>query len=475
MATAPRRSGAPPCPTGEITATWREGRSICPVNLAWLKVNPNGCVGVPRAVQEFQMAIFEGNDLEFLQNFFGEHGKIIAAILAVIVGCISLAVAIIYRHRAVSTIERILGRSADKAHQDREFLEKGKAALKQAQAALEYQQTQLRVQQAQLRARQRRLDNVRTAFIGKEHDLWCLHSPKGLDDHDRKIKHHRQRPVIMVANFKGGVGKTTLTANLAAYFSSIGKRVLLIDVDYQGSLSNMLLSADQCDDASLQINKVLEPGATFATAYQGIRPFDKILKESALIGSKYEFASLENRVMIEYLLEDDQDDGRYRLANLLLTDAMWEQFDVTLIDAPPRLTAGTINAFCASTHILVPTVYDMLSAEAVGTFLSGAQVLKHSLNHEIDLLGVVGMLTYQQGRLIPHEENAKRAAMGQVAQAWSANHHFFDRHIPRKNEIAAAAGQELAYFKDPVVKGWFDALGAEIGERLLWKRMELSA
>ena len=172
--------------------------------------------------------------------------------------------------------------------------------------------------------------------------------------------------------------------------------------------------------------------------------------------------------MIEYLLQDDQDDGRFRLANLLQSEEVGARFDVTLIDAPPRLTAGTINAFCASTHLLVPTVYDMLSAEAVGTFLSGAEALKHSLNHGIDLLGVVGMLTYQQGKLITREENAKRAAMAQVAKAWSANHHFFDRHIPRKNEIAAAAGQSLAYFGDPTVKGWFDTLGAEIGKRLLW-------
>jgi cellulose biosynthesis protein BcsQ len=144
------------------------------------------------------------------------------------------------------------------------------------------------------------------------------------------------------------------------------------------------------------------------------------------------------------------------------------RFDLVLIDAPPRLTAGTVNAFCASTHLLVPTIYDLLSAEAVGTFLNGAEVLKHSLNHGIDLLGVVGMLTYQQGRLSVREENAKRVAMRQVAATWSANNYFFERHIPRKADIAEAAGQDLAYFRDATVKGWFDALGTEIGNRLGW-------
>ena len=51
---------------------------------------------------------------------------------------------------------------------------------------------------------------------------------------DRALRRQRRSPIIMVANLKGGVGKTTLTANLAAYFSANGKRVLY-NVDYQGS------------------------------------------------------------------------------------------------------------------------------------------------------------------------------------------------------------------------------------------------
>jgi len=407
------------------------------------------------------MGILESMEWGFLEHLFEGHAKTIGTVLAIVLACVTLAVAI-YRYRQTNTVERILSKTAEKVRQELERLEQGKEALRQALRVLDEQR-------AAIMARQQRLDNVRTAFIGKEQDLWCLHRAKKLDEHARKITRQHQRPIIMVANFKGGVGKTTLAANLAAHFSVLGKRVLLVDVDYQGSLSNMLLSADGCDKVAAEINKVLLPGASFATASESVRPFVKVLKGSSLIASKYEFASLENRVMIEYLLQDHQDDGRYRLANLLLSSEMDDVFDVAIIDAPPRLTAGTVNAFCASTHLLVPTVYDLLSAEAVGTFLDSARTLKRSLNHEIDLLGVVGMLTYQQGRLSVREENAKRAAIRQVSKTWSANHYFFKRHIPRKAEIAKAAGQDLAYFCDPTVRRWFDSLGAEIAERLGWQ------
>src|SRR5258707_3358511 len=127
-----------------------------------------------------------------------------------------------------------------------------------------------------------------------------------------------------------------------------------------------------------------------------------------IVASSYALAAMENRLMIEYLLGDDRryDDGRYRLANHLLNEELGDEFDVALIDAPPRLTAATINGFCASTHLLIPTVYDRMSAEAVGTFLRGVRALKNSLNHQIDLLGVAGTFTQHQDSLVTRQQNA---------------------------------------------------------------------
>jgi len=168
------------------------------------------------------------------------------------------------------------------------------------------------------------------------------------------------------------------------------------------------------------------------------------------------------------LQEDADEDARYRLANILLNEEVANAFDLTFIDAPPRLTAAAINGFCASTHLLVPTVYDMMSVEAIGTFLSGVQTLKSHLNPAIDLLGIVGTLTSRQDTLSTREQNAKKAATQQVSRVWSANHHFFDRHIPRREAIAKTAGGDIAYYCDQTVEGWFNDLGEAMSQRLGW-------
>jgi chromosome partitioning protein len=426
------------------------------------------------------MSAISSIDWAFLEAFFGDYGKILTAAIAFLIALISLIIAILkFLAAKIAKKERdearvSLLRQERKVQEQQEALAAASAELAKKNAALSITAAIQRDQEAALKEREQRLKDVRSAFVGQEHDLWCLHAaqpPSGQKCYDALMtKRQRQKPVILVANLKGGVGKSTLVANLAAYFKEAGKRVLIIDGDYQGSLSNMLLAADGCDRVSPEINKLLEPGSGVASFKSACYVFRRKLAGSMIVASAYALAAMENRLMIEYLLGDDKtyDDGRYRLANLLLGDEVGDAFDVALIDAPPRLTAATINGLCASTHLLVPTVYDKMSAEAVGTFLHGVRTLKSTLNHQIDLLGLVGTLTHRQDSLVPREQNARNMARDQVAQAWGANFHVFERHIPRKNAIAEAAGGDIAFYRDETVRGWFAELGGEIAGRL-WR------
>ena len=424
------------------------------------------------------MSAIHSIDWAFLEAFFGGYGKIITAAIALLIAVISLIIATLkYLEAKIAKRERAearvsLLRQERKVQEQRDELDAKSAELARKNAAIRITAAIQRDHEAALKEREQKLSDVRSAFVGQEHDLWCLHRarpPGGQQYYDARMTERRwQKPVILVANLKGGVGKSTLVANLAAHFKESGKRVLIIDGDYQGSLSNMLLAADKFDQVSPEINKLLQPGSGIASFESARYLFERQLKGSMIVASAYALAAMENRLMIEYLLGDDKtyDDGRYRLANLLLSDKVANDFDIALIDAPPRLSAATINGFCASTHLLIPTVYDKMSAEAVGTFLHGVQTLSNSLNHHLDLLGVVGMLTYQQGQLSAREQNAKNTAMNQVSQVWGPNFHFFDRHIPRRSAIAEAAGVDIAYYCDATVRGWFEELGGEIASRL---------
>jgi len=425
------------------------------------------------------MSAISSIDWAFLDAFFGgTYGKILTAVIALLVVVISLIVATLkYLAAKIAKRERdearvSLQRQLRKVQEQQEELAAKSAELARKNTALGLTAAIQHDHEAALKEREQRLQDIRSAFVGQEHDLWCQHAarpPGGQNYYDARMRERqRQKPVILVANLKGGVGKSTLVANLAAYFKEAGKRVLVIDGDYQGSLSNMLLSADGSDRVSPEINKLLAPGSSVASFTSARYPFQRKLNGSMIVASAYGLAAMENRLMIEYLLGDDRryDDGRYRLANLLLSDDVGGEYDIALIDAPPRLTAATINGFCASTHLLVPTVYDKMSAEAVGTFLHGVCTLKSALNHQIDLLGVVGTLTQRQDSLVPREQNARNMAKDQVARAWGANFHVFERHIPRRSAIAEAAGGDIAFYRDETVRGWFVALGGEITSRL---------
>lgn len=223
--------------------------------------------------------------------------------------------------------------------------------------------------------------------------------------------------VLVVANNKGGVAKTTLRANLGAFWArDWKKRVLLIDLDYQGTLSSMALRSvpdwtprGQDSLATRAISGDLEP-SIFAQCAKDV-PGDERLK---IITAYYDLAQADNRLIVEWLLQCSprrskhlhrmiadffagrlfvRKDVRYNLAELLQSKAVRDAFDIVIIDCPPRVTTGTIQALCAGTHILIPTILDMPSAEAVVAFCEELQILKKAeIFPKLSYVGLVGTM-----------------------------------------------------------------------------------
>ena len=125
------------------------------------------------------MELLSSIDWAFLEVFLGQYGKVATAVVAIIVAILSLSIAI-YRHLHANTVERILGRTAND-------LRKQNLRARQKEKELADATTRLQSKQAEVDDREKRLTDLRTAFSGKEHDLWCMHLPRKPDGYPQGI------------------------------------------------------------------------------------------------------------------------------------------------------------------------------------------------------------------------------------------------------------------------------------------------
>ncbi len=192
------------------------------------------------------------------------------------------------------------------------------------------------------------------------------------------LKSDRQPRILVVANQKGGVGKTTTAINLGTALAAIGENVLIVDLDPQGNASTGLgLGAK---DRKLSTYDVLMGDATLREAIvpTAIPRLHLVPSTMDLLGAELELANAKDR--------------SFRLRDTLLSleaDVMAPQYDYVLIDCPPSLNLLTINAMAASHAVLVPLQCEFFALEGLSQLLRTVEQVRNSLNPSLSIHGVV--------------------------------------------------------------------------------------
>lgn len=183
--------------------------------------------------------------------------------------------------------------------------------------------------------------------------------------------------IISIANQKGGVAKTTTTINLGASLSSLGKKVLLIDLDPQAHTTLGL--GLEPDNLSKTMLNVLEPYRS-----KNKLKLEEIIIKLKIAGgdnlflapSNIDFASAEYK-LIDQIGREDFLGASIRECKI--------PFDYIIIDCPPSLGILTVNALKACNEVIIPMQPHYFALRGIQEFMETAEIVRRNLNHHLKI------------------------------------------------------------------------------------------
>lgn len=174
-------------------------------------------------------------------------------------------------------------------------------------------------------------------------------------------------------NQKGGVGKTTSVINIAASIAINGKKVLIVDLDSQGNATSGIgIEKNENESTAYQLLvENVEPSSAIKATF--IENLFAIPSNAHLAGAEMHLIGQEKR---EFVLSS-------QLQKII------NDFDYIFLDCPPSLGLISINALTASSYIIIPLQCEYYALEGLGSLLNTYQLVKKSLNSNLELGGVI--------------------------------------------------------------------------------------
>lgn len=258
------------------------------------------------------------------------------------------------------------------------------------------------------------------------------------------------RRTVAVAHYKGGVGKTSATTNLAAQMAGSGLKILVVDMDPQGNVGEDLGYTDTSnDDGGVGLYRAITSGAE-PHIVRGVRPSLDVLP-----GGPGLSGLVEHLVIGRHAADDEtRVVSRESLARVLAP--LGSRYDFILIDTPPLLDPVIDLALIASRWLLIPTQTDDSSRKGLRT-LADRFAAARALNPDIDLLGIlISLIGRSATRILANS----RAA---IADDFGGEAPLLDTTIPHMPAVADAVRRRgrLAHELEADLEGgpkWYERL-----------------
>jgi chromosome partitioning protein len=250
--------------------------------------------------------------------------------------------------------------------------------------------------------------------------------------------------IIPVINNKGGVGKTTTAVNVAAGLADRGRRVLLVDLDSQGSAS-VSLGVEQKNLTPSSANVLFgEVGMR-----EAIRPTSR--ENVDLLTGSLDLANADVRLK-------QQTNGHARLREVLA--AVEEDYQSIIIDCAPSTSILSVNALVAADAFIVPVAPSYLALEGVVSLGETVRRVRQGIGEAAPILGV--LLT-----MVDREQDGVESTIDQLRNHYGGK--VFDREIRQDPtlEEAPSRGQDIfRYAPDSIGAADYGHLIDEVEDRL---------